>query len=94
MIDPRTLRPLDGETILQSVRKTGHAVVVHEAVRFAGIGAEISSLITENVFDYLDAPVTRLGGVDAPIPYAAVLEEVAVPTAESIADAIRKLVSA
>jgi len=91
VIDPRTLRPLDEETILESVRKTGRALVVHEAVKFGGIGAEIAAMIMENAFDYLDAPVARLAGVDAPIPYAAVLERAAVPTEEGIAEAIRRL---
>jgi len=91
VIDPRTLRPLDEETILESVRKTGRVLVVHEAVKFGGIGAEIAAMIMEKAFDYLDAPVERLAGVDAPIPYAAVLEQAAVPTEEGIAEAIRRL---
>ena len=91
VIDPRTLRPLDEETILESVRKTGRVLIVHEAVKFGGIGAEIAARIMEKAFDYLDAPVTRLAGVDAPIPYAAVLEQAAVPTEEGIAEAIRRL---
>ena len=91
VIDPRTLRPLDEETILTSVRKTGRALIVHEAVKFAGIGAEISAMIMEKAFDYLDAPVGRLAGVDAPIPYAAELERAAVPTQAAITDAIRRL---
>jgi pyruvate/2-oxoglutarate/acetoin dehydrogenase E1 component len=89
VIDPRTLRPLDEETILESVRKTGRVLVVHEAVKFGGIGAELAAMIMEKAFDYLDAPVERLAGVDAPIPYAAVLEQAAVPTEERIAEAIR-----
>ncbi len=91
VIDPRTLRPLDEETILESVRKTGRVLIVHEAVKFGGIGAEIAAMIMEKAFDYLDAPVTRLAGVDAPIPYAAVLEQAAVPTEEGITEAIRRL---
>ena len=92
VVDPRTLRPLDEETILASVRKTGRALVVHEAVKFGGIGAEIAAMIMEQAFDYLDAPVRRLAGVDIPIPYAAVLEQAAVPTTEGIAAAVRDLV--
>lgn len=91
VIDPRTLRPLDEETILDSVRKTGRVLVVHEAVKFGGIGAEIAAMITEKAFDYLDMPVKRLAGVDAPIPYAAVLEQAAIPTEEEITEAIRQL---
>jgi pyruvate dehydrogenase E1 component beta subunit len=93
VIDPRTLRPLDEETILESVRKTGRALVVHEAVKFGGIGAEIAAMIMEKAFYYLDAPVARLAGVDAPIPYAAELERAAVPTEEGIAEAIRRLLA-
>ena len=93
VIDPRTLRPLDEETILASVRKTSRALVVHEAVTFAGIGAEIAALINEKAFDYLDWPVQRLGGADAPIPYSAPLEAAAIPTAATIAAAIRGMVA-
>jgi pyruvate dehydrogenase E1 component beta subunit len=92
VIDPRTLRPLDEETILASVRKTGRALVVHEAVKFGGIGAEIAAMIMEQAFDYLDAPVRRLAGLDIPIPYAAVLEQAAVPTTEGIVAAVQDLV--
>ena len=91
VIDPRTLRPLDEEMILESVRKTARAVVVHEAVKSGGIGAQIAAIIMEKAFDYLDAPVLRLGGADTPIPYAAVLEQAAVPTVETITDGIRGL---
>jgi pyruvate/2-oxoglutarate/acetoin dehydrogenase E1 component len=91
VIDPRTLRPLDEGTILDSVRKTGKVLVVHEAVKFGGIGAEIAATIVEKAFDYLDMPVKRLAGVDAPIPYAAVLEQAAIPTEEKITEAIRQL---
>ena len=91
VIDPRTLRPLDEESILESARKTGRVLVVHEAVKFGGIGAEIAAMIMEKAFDYLDMPVVRLAGVDAPIPYAAVLEEAAVPTTEGIVEAVRQM---
>ena len=91
VIDPRTLRPLDEETILESVRKTGRVLIVHEAVKAGGIGAEIAAMIVEKAFDYLDMPVKRLAGVDAPIPYAAVLETAAVPTTEGIAEAVRQM---
>jgi pyruvate/2-oxoglutarate/acetoin dehydrogenase E1 component len=84
VIDPRTLRPFDTETVLASARKTRRAVVVHEAVRFCGIGAEISSIITENLFHELEMPVKRLCGSDVPIPYSAALEPHVVPTVEDI----------
>jgi pyruvate dehydrogenase E1 component beta subunit len=88
VIDPRTLRPFDAATVIASVRKTRKAIVVHEAVRFGGIGAEISSIITEALFHELDAPVMRLCGSDVPIPYSAALEPHVVPTDEQIHHAI------
>jgi acetoin:2,6-dichlorophenolindophenol oxidoreductase subunit beta len=90
VIDPRTLVPLDIETIVESVKKTGRAVVVYEAVQRGGYGAEIASLINESeAFDYLDAPVTRLGGKAVPIPYNPTLEKKAVPQVEDIIKAIK-----
>jgi acetoin:2,6-dichlorophenolindophenol oxidoreductase subunit beta len=91
VIDPRTLRPLDKETILASVGKTHRVLVVHEAATFCGVGAEISAMIMEKGFDELDAPVVRLGGVDTPIPYSHNLEAAAVPTQEQITDTLRAL---
>lgn len=88
VIDPRTLRPFDAETVLTSVRKTRKALVVHEAVRFGGIGAEISSIITESLFRELEMPVRRLCGSDVPIPYSAALEPHVVPAEEDIHQAI------
>ncbi len=88
VIDPRTLRPFDADTVLSSVRKTRKAIIVHEAVRFGGIGAEISSIINEALFHELDAPALRLCGSDAPIPYSAALEPHVVPTEEQIYAAI------
>lgn len=91
VIDPRTVQPLDIDTILQSVRTTNRVIVVHEAVQFGGIGAEISAQIQESVFDYLDAPVTRLAAPFAPVPYAPILENAYVPDAARIAAAARRL---
>ncbi len=91
VIDPRCLRPLDEQTILESVRKTGRALIVHEAVMFGGIGAEIAAILGERAFDFLKSPVKRLAGVDAPIPYAANLEKQAVPREIEIEEAIRSL---
>jgi pyruvate/2-oxoglutarate/acetoin dehydrogenase E1 component/TPP-dependent pyruvate/acetoin dehydrogenase alpha subunit len=92
VIDPRTLKPLDVETIIGSVKKTGRAVVVHEGYRTCGVGAEIASQIMEEAFDYLDAPVLRVAGEDVPIPMSPVLEEAAVPSKTKIVEAIKKLV--
>lgn len=91
VIDPRTVQPLDATTIVTSVRKTNRALIVHEAVEFGGIGAEISAQITEAAFDYLDAPVARLAAPFAPVPYAPILENAYVPDAPRIEAAVRRL---
>lgn len=92
VVDIRTLRPLDGETILQSVRKTGKAVVVYEDNRFGGYGAEIAAIVAEEAFDHLDGPVVRVTGPDVPgVPYAHTLEEWFMPNPDRIADAVRRL---
>lgn len=94
VIDPRTLIPLDTETIFNSVKKTSRVLVVYEAVKTGGYGAEIASAIAENdVFDYLDAPIRRLGGVATPIPYNPDLEKAAVPQVNDIIEECRKLVN-
>lgn len=91
VIDPRTLRPLDEDTILDSVRKTSRCIVAHEAVRTGGIGAEISALIMEKAFDWLDAPVVRLAGLDVPMPYNEALEREATPSKDDIVQAVREI---
>src|SRR4026209_1745111 len=92
VVDLRTLRPLDKETVLSSVRKTGKCLVVYEDNRFLGYGAEICSIIAEEAFDYRDGPVTRIAGPDVPgVPYNHVLEEWFMVNPEKIADGIRKL---
>ena len=91
VIDPRTLRPLDEETILASVRKTSRALVVHEAVKFGGIGAEISAIIMEEAFDYLDAPVMRLAEPDTPIPFSPPLENHVIPNEELIIKTVKEI---
>ncbi len=94
VIDPRTLVPLDRETIIESVIKTGRAVVVHEAVKTGGYGGEIVSAISESeAFDYLDAPVLRIAGKDVPIPYNPELEKAAVPSVAEIKEAVRKVMN-
>ncbi|MDX8401780.1 MAG: pyruvate dehydrogenase complex E1 component subunit beta [Mariprofundaceae bacterium] len=89
IVDPRTIKPLDEATILASVAKTNRAVVVEEGWRFAGIGAEISARIMERGFDDLDAPVARVTGKDVPMPYAANLERMALPSVAEIVEAAR-----
>jgi len=94
VIDIRSLLPLDVDTLIRSVKKTGHCVIVHEAVKFVGFGGELAAAINESdAFYYLDAPVRRLGAVSAPIPVNPVLEKNCFPTAEGIASAIRETVS-
>jgi pyruvate dehydrogenase E1 component beta subunit len=79
VIDPRTLRPLDLDTILESVKKTNRAVIVEEGWPHGGVGANFAALIQEQAFDYLDAPVIRVAGADVPMPYAKNLEQIAFP---------------
>jgi acetoin:2,6-dichlorophenolindophenol oxidoreductase subunit beta len=93
VIDPRTLVPLDMETILASVRETSRAVVVHEAVRTAGPGAEIAARIQEEAFFSLDAPVWRLGALDTPLPQDPELEQACLPSVSDIETAIRELLA-
>jgi pyruvate dehydrogenase E1 component beta subunit len=93
VIDPRTLNPLDAEPIIESVIKTGKALIVHEAVKTGGYGGELASVIMESdAFAYLDAPIRRLAGLDMPIPYNRTLEYHAVPQVENIVEEARKLV--
>jgi len=89
VIDLRTIRPLDAATIVESVKKTNRLVTVEEGWAFAGIGAELSALMMELAFDWLDAPVARVAGADAPMPYAANLERLALPQPETIAEAAK-----
>lgn len=89
VIDPRTLKPLDEEAILASVRKTNRLVVVHEAWRTGGFGAEVAAMVVEKGFDYLDAPIQRVGARDVPMPYNDGLEVEVIPSIERIADAVR-----
>ncbi len=90
VIDPRTLVPFDSETVINSVKKTGRAVIVHEAHKTAGIGAEIAAQIAENAFEYLDAPVIRLGAKQCPLPFNLGLENAVVPQPEDIYQAVRR----
>ncbi len=92
VIDPRTLVPLDEESILGSVRKTGRLVVVHEAWRRAGAGAEIAAIVAEKAFDSLKAPILRVAAEDVPIPFSPVLEQFVLPSAQKIILAVRKAV--
>ena len=87
VIDPRTLRPLDLDTILESVRKTNRGVIVEEGWPHGGVGANLSTLITEQAFDHLDAPVQRVTGADVHMPYSKRLEQAAIPHEENVVKA-------
>ena len=89
VIDLRTLRPMDTDTIIESVKKTGRAVTVEEGWPQSGIGAEIAACIMEQAFDWLDAPVTRVSGKDVPMPYAANLEKLALPSVADVVEAAK-----
>jgi pyruvate dehydrogenase E1 component beta subunit len=91
VIDLRSLRPFDTETVAASVKKTNRVVTVEEGWPFAGVGAEIAALIMEECFDWLDAPVKRVTGKDVPLPYAANLEHLAVPQVDDIVAAAREI---
>ena len=91
VIDLRTIRPLDTETIIESVKKTNRCVSVEEGWPTAGMGSEIAAQIMEHAFDYLDAPVARVAGADVPLPYAANLEKLALPQAPHIIEAVKKV---
>ncbi len=91
VIDLRTIRPLDTETIIESVKKTNRCVSVEEGWPTAGMGSEIAATIMEHAFDYLDAPVKRVAGADVPLPYAANLEKLALPQAPHIIDAVKEV---
>ncbi len=93
VVDPRTLQPLDEETIISSVRKTTRAVTAHEAVTRGGFGAELTAVIQHGAFDYLDAPIERVGAKFTPLPFAPVMEEHVVPHAADVLDAIRRTVA-
>jgi len=90
VIDPRTLRPLDEETILASVRRTNRLVVAHEGWKTGGFGAEVSALVMEKAFDWLDAPVERVGALDMPMPYNDKLESQVIPDQHAVAAAVRR----
>lgn len=92
VVDPRTLRPLDIQSLCQSVAKTNRLVIVHEACQFGGIGAEIAAQVGDQAFFDLDAPIVRVAGKDVPIPFSPALEDAVVPSVEAIADAVRSLV--
>ena len=91
VIDLRTIVPLDTEAILESVAKTHRLVIVHEAVRTGGFGAEIAAMVADEGFDYLDAPIKRVTAPDTPVPFSPVLEDAYLPNADKIKAAVLNL---
>src|SRR6185295_8303055 len=91
VIDPRTIRPLDIKTIVESVKKTNRVVIAEESHPFCGVAGEIAAQINERAFDYLDAPVKRLSGEDVPMPYAKNLENLAIPNVAQIVSAVKEV---
>jgi pyruvate/2-oxoglutarate/acetoin dehydrogenase E1 component len=93
IVDLRTLHPLDRETLLQSARKTGKVLIVHEATRSCGVGAEVAALIAEEAFEHLDAPIVRLTAPDVPIPFSPPLEQAVLPQLDDLKEATRELLA-
>ncbi|MBW1861727.1 MAG: alpha-ketoacid dehydrogenase subunit beta [Deltaproteobacteria bacterium] len=93
VIDPRTLVPLDKESIFESVKETNRAVIVEEGCKTGGVGGEIAALIAEEIFDYLDAPIRRVAAVDSPVPYNLNLEKLVFPDKDKIVEAVRGVMS-
>jgi len=91
VVDPRSLSPLDEQTILNSVKKTHRLLIVHEEVKFAGSGAEIAAMVAEKAFDYLDAPVVRVGAPFTPVPFSPALEQEFIPSEEKIIQAAKRM---
>jgi pyruvate dehydrogenase E1 component beta subunit len=91
--DPRTLQPLDLDALVASVKKTNRVVVAHEAITRMGFGAEIAAVVQEQAFDWLDAPIERVGAKFAPLPFAPVMEEYVVPHAADVLEAIKRTVA-
>src|SRR5216684_842700 len=93
VVDPRTLQPLDEETLVASVKKTNRAVVAHEAVTRMGFGAEVASVLQYQAFDWLDAPIERVGAKFTPLPFAPVMEQFVIPHADDVLQAIYRTVN-
>ena len=93
VIDLRSLAPLDKETVLGSVAKTNRALLLHEATLTGGIGGELAAILSEEAFEYLDAPITRVASADAPVPYAPALETAFLPTVRRVVEAAKRLVA-
>jgi len=93
VVDLRTLLPIDRDAVLSSVAKTGKVILLHEATRTGGIGAELAAMVAEEAFEYLDGPPVRIASLDSPVPYSPPLEQAFMPTADKVIDAVKKLVA-
>jgi pyruvate/2-oxoglutarate/acetoin dehydrogenase E1 component len=93
VIDPRSLLPLDRESLLTSIRKTGRLLIVHEACKTGGIGAEIAAIAAKEAFGYLDAPIERVCAPDIPVPVSPPLEKKYIPKKEDIVNTVRRMVA-
>jgi len=93
ILDLRTLMPLDKEGIYNSVKKTSKVIILYETPKTGGIGGEIAALISEDIFDYLDGPIIRIGSKDTPVPYSPHMEEFYLPKAEDVVTAAKKLIA-
>jgi pyruvate dehydrogenase E1 component beta subunit len=91
VVDLRTLTPLDKETILASVRRTGRAMVVHEACKRGGVGGDIAAMLMEEAYDDLDGPVVRVAGKNTPVPYNVAIEQACVPSVEDIVEGVLRM---
>ena len=91
VVDPRTMVPLDKETLIASVAKTGRAVIIDEGCQSFGVTAELASVVYEGAFDYLDAPIVRIGAMDVPVPFSKPLEDATIPNTQDVISAVRKM---
>ena len=91
VVDPRTLRPLDTETLISSVSKTGRCIIVHEANTFGGFGAEIAAMLADLAFDNIKAPIKRIGALEAPVPVSPSLEVMVIPNKQKIIETVYTL---
>jgi 2-oxoisovalerate dehydrogenase E1 component beta subunit len=92
VIDLRTLAPIDRDTVVASIGKTNKCLILHEAARTGGIGAELAAIISEEAFEYLDGPIVRVTSLDTPVPYSPPLEQAFMPTVEKVVAAAKRLV--
>lgn len=93
IVDLRTLMPMDKETVFNSVKKTNRVIVLYEATRSGGVGSDVSAIIAEEVFDYLDSPILRVSALDTPVPYSPPMEEYYLPQVEDVVRAAKKLIA-